>query len=287
MRLERSDCERLLANLASAASDDDGVGFESLVGTAEHAVGRLQQAAVRAEEKRYADEQALAAAWERLDDIRPQTVAAMGDAPEADLPELADQLRAALENAERAVGSGSAARAAEAVALLERLTVDGEARLDAAVIVAERRNELADALKQAMVAQGMYYRGGEKQSGRVLLHFTRPNGATYSAQISELAENGESLLTYTVAGEADLVASDVVDVAECDHTEALLESVHAALAPHGFEAGETVWVGKPQRPGRPGQGAGRAAPGRNTATGGSTGRAGTASHSAGGGDDTP
>jgi hypothetical protein len=183
------------------------------------------------------------------------------DAPDADLPELAVTLRAALEAARVAVEKGPGARAADLVAQLELLTSQGEAQLDEAVILAERRAQLAEALKQAMISRGMYYQDGEKSTGKIVLRFTRANGATYHAQITDHADSGESLLTYTVGGEADIAASGLVGAAECDQTEILLESVHAALAPHGFEAGETVWHGKPIGAGRPHRSAAKSIPG--------------------------
>lgn len=265
----RDQCTAQLSELDRAlARPDGGVYFDSLVGTVEHAVARFQRGVRRAEQERAAEREALAEAQERLAEIGPQAEIAAADAPEADLPELAEELTALLEQARRAVRRGPAAQAADLVTRLEELTAQAEVRLDEAVIVAQRRAELAEALKQAMTAQGLYYQGGGKDAGRMTLRFARANGAIYTAQISELAENGESLLTYAVSGESELITAGTVGSAVCDQTESLLDSVHQALGPHGFEAGETVWVGKPTRSDPPpGSAAGRVSSGGNRPSG--------------------
>lgn len=269
---DRENCAKLLAELQDALhAPDDGVRFDTLSGGVEQAVKRFERAAAEATRRRRAELEAaqeerarLDAERERLDTIVAAAQTAAADAPEADLPELADELHAALDAARQAVEGGPAAAAAEAVGKLEKLTSDAETRLDEAVILAERRAELADALKQAMVRRGMFYDGGDRVAGRMVLRFSRANGATYTAQITDHAESGESMLTYTVAGESDVLVANAGE-AVCDQTEDLIAAVHEGLAEHGFEAGETVWVGKPRGRRRPPSGAASRRPGQSSA----------------------
>src|ERR1022692_1887876 len=127
---QRARCDELVARLASAATEIEGIRFEALHGTTEHAVaslerkaadllGRQQVAATGADRARAA--QAAVAAQDRLDEAaaRLAVIAAAAQEAASDAAafaehELSGQLEGALAAAVAAVSAGPAGRQAEA-----------------------------------------------------------------------------------------------------------------------------------------------------------------------------
>ncbi|NGN68004.1 hypothetical protein G5C51_29405 [Streptomyces sp. A7024] len=271
----------LLKELREAARAGDRVRFEALRGTAEFEIGR--HAATATEQARKAEEtrreqvgaaaaaeaeataaaaraaeeaEALAEARDRLDAVRDDALAAIGDAATFGEPALTEDVARALTTAQQALGAGAPAAALAAAAELAELLPAAEQRLDDLLLAHQRRVELAEAVKEAMTDEGLAFTGGEEDGARFLLRFERPNGALYETAVGS-EDDGTPLLVYRIEGEADISRTAAAEGGEavCDSTEELLERVHEAMHADGFVPGELHWQGKP--PGR----RGRALPG--------------------------
>ncbi|MGW1765614.1 hypothetical protein ACWCQL_16270 [Streptomyces sp. NPDC002073] len=259
----RTEVGALLDRLRAAATAGREVRFEALLGTVEHALARHETAvagAVDARERRDAERlaheaaerersealwAALAEAGDRFAVVSQGAADAAQDAAELGDPELAGRLEAALGAVTDALALRLADHALTAVAALEVLLPEAEERLDELQLAYSRRGELAQALKEAMTGAGLSFTGGAEQEGRLVLSFERPSGAVYEASVGPGAD-GLPLLTYRVAGEADMSVREGGQGAVCTPEE-LLDRVHAALNEDGFLPGELTWDGRPPR----------------------------------------
>jgi len=240
-------CAELLSQL-DAAAGEEGVRFEALQGTAEHAIagyserGSAAAAAARAARDEAADLLAALGAAAR---------SAVADARELHDGDLATELETALAVATDALAAAqgdphaandAAKRARELAGLLPR----AEARLDELTAAYERRATFAATLKDALAEHGMSFLGTTETRDRFILRFERPGGALYTAAVDD-GENDELMLSYAIDGEADIPVLPAPGQAVCDQTEAFLDAIHADLAPGGYHAGELHWEGKPPR----------------------------------------
>jgi hypothetical protein len=255
-----SRCGEVLAEL-EAAAPLEGVRFEALHGTAEHAVASLER---RAADARAREDQASAAdqahvarqaataldledVAARLAVLTESAQTTISDAAAFGEHALGDQLHDVIAAAEAALSAGQLERATAEIARLEALLPGAEAQLDEAQAAYERRGDLAVALQDLLTSRGMAFTGGSDQDGRFTLHFERPGGAVYTAMIDSDAA-GDLTLSYAIDGEPDVaVLAPASGEAVCDRTEAFLDAVHEELATAGFEAGELQWNGKPPR----------------------------------------
>ncbi|MFD5920362.1 hypothetical protein ACFVYP_15605 [Kitasatospora sp. NPDC058201] len=227
----------------------------------------------------------LAEAVDRLAVVEQTARDAARDAADFGETELQGRLLAAVHRVAGAIDSSWGGAALTAVAELERLLPEAEARLDELLLAFERRAALAGVLKEAMAGEGLAFSGGGDLGQEFVLIFERPNGARYETSVSS-ATDGTAVLSYTVEGESDVVVVPERGEVTCDRTEALLDRVHEAMGEEGYHPGELDWDGKPPRGGvaRPGGGAsarpfgtdhsshrGTSRNGANGTTGGTTG----------------
>lgn len=252
----RRHCAELLGRLRSMAGPGQEVSFEALLGTVEHALARHTAAVARAAEVRRREEEAeqeraqalleaLGEAADRYAVVEQAARDAARDAVELADPDLAERLEDALSAVTEALAAQRAAAALTAVTELERLLPTAEERLDDLQVAHSRRTELAKVLKEAMTGAGLAFSGGQDQGDRLVLAFARPSGATYEATV-HTDTSGQSVLTYRVAGEADMSLRPASEGAVCAPEE-LLDRVHQAMSEDGFRPGELTWEGKPPR----------------------------------------
>jgi len=241
-------CDGLLNRLAAAAREE-GVRFEALRGTAEHALTGYAERAVtaigaaRAARAEAADLLAAFSAGVRsaATDARDLHDDDLSTQLEAMLATAADTLQAAMANPAEA---GTAlARARDLAAFLP----SAEARLDDLAAAYERRAAFAGTLKEVLAEQGMSFLGTSETRDRFILQFERPGGALYTAAVDDGAGN-ELVLSYAIDGEADIPVLPEPGQAVCDQTEDFLDAIHAELAHDGYHAGELRWAGKPTTP---------------------------------------
>ncbi|WP_407840174.1 hypothetical protein ACE1OC_33905 [Streptomyces sp. DSM 116496] len=274
-------CLDLLAELRATAGPGEQTRFQAMLGTAEHALTRhaatvgeraarerrraeqAREAQLQAEERASEQEAArqaaledeqervtaiLAEATDRLGVVRQSVGEAAAEARELGAPELAERIEAALTAVTSPLAAGAPAEALTAVAALEELLVDAEARLDELQLAYARRMDLAQALQDAMIGEGFAFTGGAERAGELLLSFERPTGATYQTTITTDG-GGTPVLVYQVDGEPDVTLSPDPEVAVCDRTEDLLVRVHEAIVEgDGFVPGDLTWQGKPPGP---------------------------------------
>ncbi|MFI2375496.1 hypothetical protein ACH5AO_10550 [Streptomyces sp. NPDC018964] len=281
----RRYCAELLDRLRATAGPDGRTRFEALLGTVEHALTRhaatvaqrvedeLRRDREAREERRRAEEHAAARAAaeeaaeeaerERLEAEHERRTAVLGEAADRldvvhrsardaadEARELADTgLAGRIEEALRAAAAhleaGAADEALTAVAALEELLPEAEARLDELQLAHTRRMDLGQALQDAMLGEGFAFLGGEDQGERLVLRFERPSGASYETTIAT-DTGGTPVLVYHVDGEPDVTLEPAPEGAVCDRTEDLLERVHEMVGEQdGFVPGELTWQGKP------------------------------------------
>ncbi|MFE2941442.1 hypothetical protein ACFXKG_20615 [Streptomyces sp. NPDC059255] len=277
----RQRCVELLDRLRGLSGPDDRTRFEALLGTVEHALTRHaataaqrvedglrrdrearearaadearheeRAAAEEAERERLAAEEerraaALGEAADRLDIVRRSARDAADEARELADPELAGRIEEALRTVTAPLGAGAADEALTAVAALEELLPEAEARLDELQLAHTRRMDLGQALQDAMFGEGFAFLGGEDQGERLVLRFERPSGASYETTIAT-DTGGTPVLVYHVDGEPDVTLEPAPEGAVCDRTEDLLERVHEVVGGQdGFLPGELTWQGKP------------------------------------------
>jgi hypothetical protein len=233
----------LLSRLEGAAAEEETDRFDALRGTVEQKVRRLCEAADETGERLRTERAALAEARRRLAAAAERAEAAALDADSLGRAEWAARLRGAVVAARRT--ADVAPDCAAAAAGLDAASADTERQLDELVAAAQRRASLAQALREAMGRQGMQFLGGTERGRQLVLRFERGNGAVYVATIGDGAQQDESMVAYTVAGEQDVAAAQESGEAVCDQTGELLETVHDGLAEHGFVADELTWDHKP------------------------------------------
>lgn len=241
-------CAGLLGQLGAAAGEE-GVRFETLRGTAEHAIaGYTERSTAAAEAARAAREEAA----DLLAALSDATRSAAADARELHDDDLARELESTLAGAADALAAaqgdpnaadGAVRRTRDLAALL----TGAEARLDELATAYERRAAFAETLKDVLADHGMSFLGTSESRDRLILQFERPGGALYTAAVDD-GENDELMLSYAIDGEADIPVLPEPGQAVCDQTEAFLDTIHADLAPGGYHAGELHWEGKPVAP---------------------------------------
>ncbi|MEV7869646.1 hypothetical protein AB0P17_26950 [Streptomyces sp. NPDC088124] len=277
----RQRCVELLDRLRALSGPDDRTRFEALLGTVEHALTRHAATAAQrvedglrrdrevrearaadeardderavaeeAERERLAAEEerraaALGEAADRLDIVRRSAGDAADEARELADPELAGRIEEALRTVTARLGAGAADEALTAVAALEELLPEAEARLDELQLAHTRRMDLGQALQDAMFGEGFAFLGGEDHGERLVLRFERPSGASYETTIAT-DTGGTPVLVYHVDGEPDVTLEPAPEGAVCDRTEDLLDRVHEVVGGQdGFVPGELTWQGKP------------------------------------------
>ena len=261
---EFAHCDELLDELDTAARETQGVQFEVLHGSAEHAVARAEHlAATAAAEAARAGQKGgapaggeapssapgselLAELGERLAVLRDPVVAASSDAAAFEDFLLRDRLDRALREADVALAAGRSDAAQASLTRLEELLPTAEERLDGLLAAHERRGELAVALRDVMADQGMAFLGGGAEGAKFQMRFERPSGAVYTTTVGTDSDGGV-VLSYAIDGELDIrvPAEAGAGTPVCDQTEAFLTRIHQTLARDGFDVGELWWEGKP------------------------------------------
>jgi hypothetical protein len=241
-------CADLLDQL-DAAAGEEGIRFEALRGTAEHAItGYTERGSAAAAAARAARDEAA----DLLAALGAATRSAAADARELHDDDLSRELETALASAEAALATarrdpGAADGAVKRARELATALTGAEARLDELAAAYERRAAFAETLKDVLTEHGMSLLGTSETRDRFILRFERPGGALYTAAVDD-GENDELMLSYAIDGEADIPVLPEPGQAVCDQTEAFLEVLHADLAPGGYHAGELLWEGKPGGP---------------------------------------
>ncbi|OON80535.1 hypothetical protein [Streptomyces tsukubensis] len=281
----RQRCVELLGRLRTTTGPDGRTRFEALLGTVEHALTRhavtagqhaeeklrgegearrraeeraaAQEAAEEAEQERLAAEAErqtaecerraadLAEAADRLDVMHRPARDAAEEALELADPDLSGRIEEALRAVTVPLAAGAHDEALAAVAALEALLPEAEARLDELQLDHSRRMDLGQALQDAMHGEGFSFLGGEDHGGRLVLRFERPSGASYETTVTTGTE-GTPVLVYHVDGEPDVALEPAPEGAVCDTTEDLLRRVHEVVGEEdAFVPGELDWQGKP------------------------------------------